>query len=141
MDEWLDRIEADKSGASLQQKVVRNRPPRVKDACWVAGQRVDDFTTCRQLYPSYGQPRNAAGEGMAANTLKCRLKALRQLDYNVQFSAEEWTRLKRAFPSGVCDWTRPGEAQQRSVPWMTYAHGPGGSPLGPAPRAQRFRSA
>jgi hypothetical protein len=30
----------------------------------------------------------------------------------VTFSADEMTRLKRIFPGGVCDWSKPGIEQQ-----------------------------
>jgi hypothetical protein len=36
-------------------------------------------------------------------------------------------RLGNAFPTGVCDYRKPGVAQQPSVPCMTFADGPGGA--------------
>ena len=47
------------------------------------------------------------------------------------------------FPTGVCDWSKPGVDQQDTVPWQTYqdARGRviyGGRPLGPAPRSVPF---
>ena len=48
--------------------------------------------------------------------------------------------LEHVFPSGVCDYGKPGVDQQDTVPWQTYqsdAEGTqviyGGAPLGPAP--------
>ena len=52
------------------------------------------------------------------------------------FTAEQWSRLEAAFPTGVCDWTEPGVAQQPGMPWLTYANGPGGLPMGPSPISQ-----
>ena len=37
------------------------------------------------------------------------------------------------FPTGVCDWTKPGVEQVRADPWTTFADGPGGRPLGEPP--------
>jgi hypothetical protein len=139
MDQWLTRIAADNSGASLAERVRSNRPADIKDACWVAGQRIDDPVACAEAYPYYGQPRNAAGEDLAADNLKCHLKPLSREDYPVSFTAEQWSRLQAAFPTGVCDWTQPGIASQPSVPWLTYADGPVGAALGPAPASQPFR--
>ena len=48
----------------------------------------------------------------------------------------EWTQVQAAFPSGVCDWSKPGVGQQPSTPWLTFAGGPGGQPLGPPPTSQ-----
>ena len=48
-------------------------------------------------------------------------------------------RLGNALPTGVCDYRKPGVAQQPSVPWMTFADGPGGQPLGTAPESVPFK--
>jgi hypothetical protein len=46
--------------------------------------------------------------------------------------------MREIFPRGVCDYTKPGVGQQHSIPWMSYADGPGGKPLGPAPQSASF---
>jgi hypothetical protein len=53
-----------------------------------------------------------AGAPVAADIVKCRLKRLNPADYAVSFTAEQWTRLSGIFPSGTCDWSRPGVLQQ-----------------------------
>jgi hypothetical protein len=65
--------------------------------------------------------------------MKCQLKPLSATDYAVAFTPEQWARLQAAFPTGVCDWTKPSVDVQPSVPWLTFAGGPGGQPLGAAP--------
>jgi hypothetical protein len=51
--------------------------------------------------------------------VKCRLKPVSPSDYKVAFTAEEMSRLKKAFPSGVCDWSKPGVEQQKlSGTWL-----------------------
>ena len=59
------------------------------------------------------------------------------------FTDAEWAELQQAFPTGVCDFSKPGVNQQPTVPWLTYqdAHGRviyGGQPLGPAPVSRPF---
>jgi hypothetical protein len=94
------------------------------------------MSTCGALYPYYGDTRTAAGAPLADDVIKCALKPLAAKDYPVAFTPAEWTQLKTAFPTGVCDYSRQGVAQQPSIPWITFAAGPGGRPLGPAPTAR-----
>jgi hypothetical protein len=75
---------------------------------------------------------DGAGAGVH-NILKCQLRPLDRGEYDVAFTDDQWQRLQQAFPDGVCDYRKPGVGQQPSVPWLTYAGGPGGEPLGPAP--------
>ena len=76
----------------------------------------------------------AAGESLANNVLKCQLKPLARADYNVTFTDAEWTELERTFRTGVCDWSKSGAGQQPPLSsWLTFAHGPGGRPLGRPP--------
>jgi hypothetical protein len=89
----------------------------------------------------FATPRVVAGEEITTDNQECQLKALsRSAYYPVSFSEEQWTALEHAFPTGVCDFTRPGVGQQPTIPWQTYqsdAEGGsvvyGGRPLGKAP--------
>jgi hypothetical protein len=139
MDRWLAAIEADRSGASLQAKVIRNKPADAVDACWIAGHKVTDMGTCRAAFPYYGAPRIAAGGPLTSDVMKCRLKPLDRADYRASFSDAQWARLRQGFPGGVCDWNRPGVDQRPGLVWTTFAAGPGGQPLGPAPTSQPLR--
>ena len=133
MDDWLSRIEADTSSDPLAVKVRRDKPPLAVDSCWIGGVQVVDTTTCRTAFPYYAVPRVAAGGPFTHDVMKCQLKPLSPADYAVTFTAEQWARLQAAFPTGVCDWTKPSVDAQPTVPWLTFAGGPGGQPLGPAP--------
>ncbi|MFA5787733.1 MAG: DUF6351 family protein [Actinomycetota bacterium] len=47
---------------------------------------------------------------------------------------------RAAFPTGVCDWSKPGVDQQPTIPWMTYQNAmggvvTGGVPLGSPPQS------
>jgi len=88
------------------------------------------------MFPHYGDARLGAGEPLVDNAMQCQLKPLDPSDYTVTFSAEQWAALQQAFPDGVCDWSQPPVGFQPSVPWLTFAGGPGGQPLGPAPESR-----
>lgn len=133
IDKWLAGIEADASTEPLEVKVLRNKPAEAVDACWIAGKKVTDMSLCRAAFPYFGDPRIAAGGPLADNILKCRLKPLDRGDYTVDFTNAQWERLQKAFSTGVCDHREPGIGQQPSVPWMSFADGPGGMPLAPPP--------
>jgi hypothetical protein len=46
--------------------------------------------------------------------------------------AAQRARLQAVFPSGVCDWSKPGIGQQPSPGWVTFS-GPNPAALPPAP--------
>jgi hypothetical protein len=83
--------------------------------------------------------REAAGAPLASDILACTLQPLQHSDFAVAFTGQQWSQLKRTFPTGICDWRKPGIEQQPTIPWLTYAHGPGGQPLGSAPRSVPLR--
>jgi hypothetical protein len=143
MDKWLAAVESDDRGGSLAAKVVRNRPGDVQDRCsqiqgveQVALPGLGRVCELEHVETRYGTPRTVAGEGIETDNNKCSLKPHRRSDYYpVTFTDEQWARLDKAFPGGVCDWGRPGVDQRDTVPWMTYANRVGGEPLGRAPRS------
>jgi hypothetical protein len=84
-------------------------------------QRRDPATRCEQLYPSASFPREVAGEDVAADVVKCRLKPVDPADYRVPLSAGELARLHAIFPGGVCDWNLPGVGQQPPAgTWLSF---------------------
>jgi hypothetical protein len=138
MDHWLQAIADDTSGLSLAQKIIQDKPKDLVNTCWINSNPVTDPAACAQQYPpaaNGGDARIAAGEGLTDNNRKCQLTPLNRADYNVSFTNAQWQQLKADFPHGVCDWTKPSVGYQFSVTWMTYANGPGGTPLGPAPQS------
>ena len=133
MDRWLAAIEADRSVDPLEVKVVRNKPAGAVDSCYIGEEKVTDQARCRALFPYYGTMRIAAGGPLSNHYLKCPLKPVNRADYAVAFTDEQWARLQAAFPTGVGDWNRSPVGEQPSEPWVTFADGPGGRPLGPPP--------
>ena len=86
----------------------------------------------------YSHMRWLAGWPMELDTFKCQLKPLTRMDYvPLDFTDEEWAKLNQAFPTGVCDFSKPAVAHQPTIPWITFADGPGGRPLGDPPTSPR----
>jgi len=133
LDRWVAAVKADTSTDPLAVKVVRNKPADAVDSCWINGQRVTDMTVCAAVNPFFGDPRIGAGAPLAADVLKCEVKPLSQSDYPVSLTAGQWARLAAVFPGGVCDWTKSSVGFGQAVPWLSFAAGPGGEPLPPAP--------
>jgi hypothetical protein len=135
MDQWLSAIEADHSGLPLATKVVRDKPAAAHDKCTDGnGDELPNQQACQTIYPFYQEPRMVAGEPFTGDVLKCQLKPLDKSDfYPLQFTDAQWAQLQQTYPSGVCDYSKPGVDQQPTLAWMNYADGPGGKPLGAAP--------
>src|SRR5206468_2429257 len=69
---------------------------------------------------------------LAGDVLKCQLKPIDRNDYATALppmTNDQFAQLAAIFPSGVCDYSKPGYGQQPTIPWMGYAAGPGGKPL------------
>jgi hypothetical protein len=148
MDRWLAAVEQDDSARPLPEKIVANRPPDLRDRCSQipAVEQVGAVCEHEQVQTRYGTPATVAGESIATDTNKCALKPLRRGDYYpIVFTPDQWIRLQRAFPAGVCDWSRPGPEQQGAIPWQTYQEADGsviygGRGLGPAPGGSGWTS-
>jgi hypothetical protein len=132
IDGWLTGIESDHRSLPIEQKVVRDKPADAKDRC-----DLPDQSTCNAAFHPAGSVRNGAGEGIANDVMKCQLRPLNRSDFvPVLFSDDQWAALRKTFPTGVCDWSKPGAAQRRTIAWQTYTAGPGGQPLGTPPRSE-----
>jgi hypothetical protein len=136
LDRWLKAIEADRSLDPLEVKVVRKKPVDAVDACFVNDTMITDMEICRAAFPFFGSPRIVAGTPLRHDIARCQLRPLDAADYAgviPPLTNGQWQRLQAAFPEGVCDYSRPGVGQEPSMPWMTFADGPGGTPLGAPP--------
>jgi hypothetical protein len=143
IDRWVAAIKADTSNATLEEKVVKHKPAEAFDFCYVGNDyttKVTDWARCDAdpVLRYFASPRQVAGGPLAEDVLKCQLKPLKRSDYAATFSDEQWARLSKVFAGGVCDWSKPGVAMRRSTPWQTFAKGPGGVPMGAAPRSKRI---
>jgi hypothetical protein len=139
MNEWLSNLALDESDEPLAGKVVSAKPRSLVESCYdaqgkqiVEPQRFDpdrlyDNTEgqCNALYPPHTGPHMIAGGPLTNDVLKCQLEPLDPGDYRVVFTEAEWTRLQRTFPTGVCDWSKPGVGQdvtQRT--WLSFGPSP-----------------
>jgi hypothetical protein len=147
MDRWLSAVEADGRKLTLTEKVAADRPEDVHDKCSnvevveeVSVPGVGPVCQLPLVQTRFATPRVVAGESITTDNQECQLKALTQSAYYpAVFSADQWAQLQQAFPAGVCDFSKPGVSQQRTVPWRTYQSDPagaavyGGKALGRAP--------
>ena len=121
MDQWLSNLLLDDSKATPIAKLRKAKPANLVDACWSKDetpQKIEEKQQyragrCHDLYPAFSFPRGVAGAQISNDVIKCQLRSIATSDYKVTFTADEMSRLKRIFPSGVCDWSKPGVEQQK----------------------------
>jgi hypothetical protein len=146
MDNWLSSLTIGAPKATLnsvrtQAQVIAAKPATAFDLCYLTGDTsfatpVTDMALCDAdpRLAKHSSPRQVAGGPLAENILKCQLKPLTVADYAPgTFNAAQLARLGAAFPEGVCDWSKSGVGQQDAISPLTFAGGPGGRPLPPAP--------
>ncbi|HWW52708.1 MAG TPA: DUF6351 family protein [Acidimicrobiales bacterium] len=137
-DKWVARYTADTRPVPLAQKIREDKPGDLADRCTDGLGHDVPFEICDATVAAYGTPRFAADEPKTDDVLKCQLKPLRRDDFPVTFTSSQWAALRRAFPTGVCNYAAPGVDQHGATPWLTYQSDTGsviygGRPLGPAP--------
>ncbi len=124
MDRWLTALAGDDSALPAHERVVRTKPADLTDACWsrdaqprkiVQPITVGNAGECGQLFPAYSTPRLVAGAPLTDDVVTCHRKEIEWSDYEVAFSPAERARLVGIFPSGVCDWSKPGVGQHATT--------------------------
>lgn len=117
MNKWLDNIAADPAPLSTE-KVVRNKPAEAVDAYWdAAGKKFVETATFdgtggfNTMYPVHSEPRLVAGAPLTNDVLKCQLKPINYAEYKATFTVAQKARMAAMFPSGVCDFSKPGVEQ------------------------------
>ncbi len=159
MDEWLAAVEADKSSLPLAKKILAAKEKTgVTERCVGADGADVPLSVCDTTVDAtiFSSPRIEAGGGDALvgftdDRLDCQTVPLESYDYAGQaftevFSAAEQATLKAVYPTGVCDYSKPGKGFQAATTWLTYqdAQGKvvyGGTPMGAAPVSVPFRGA
>ncbi len=149
MDQWVSAMLTSAPKASIndvrtQAQVIAGKPASAADFCYLTSDttystKVTNAATCDadpRLIPRRS-PHQVAGGPRVENILKCQLRAFSTTDYApATLSAAQVTRLQAVFPSGVCDWTKPGVGQQAPVSPLDYSAGPGGTPLPAMPTSR-----
>jgi hypothetical protein len=133
VDEWLANVEKDPRATPLARKILEDKPKTLTDRC-TDGQG-------RDIPKEECDAQIEAGMPATDDNLRCTLKPLRRTDYGaIVFTDAQWEQMKKTFPNGVCDFSKPGEDRVRTNTWQTYQDEDGdviygGRPLGPAPRS------
>ncbi len=147
MDRWLTAVERDHSRASLSHKIIHDKPSGLSDECWDGvGNKLSNSLCPAGVVNVEGTPRTVAGDSITTDANKCQLKPLSRSDYpGITFTQSEWTELQKVFPTGVCNFSKPGVDQQRTVAWLTYQNARGGviyggEPMGNPPVSSEFRA-
>jgi hypothetical protein len=148
MDTWLSSLLTSAPKATLndvrtQAQVVAAKPAGAVDLCYLTGDtnfatEIFDQTVCDAdaRLAKHSSPHQVAGGPLTEHILKCQLKPLVASDYTgITFTAAQLARLNAVFPTGVCDWSKPGVSEQDPISPQTYKAGPGGVPLPPAPQS------
>lgn len=127
MDKWLVAAAQDDKPGSRLDKTLRTKPAGLTDGCFdvthkfiAQAQVAYADNVCNRQQPVHSFPRGVAGGPLSTDVIKCVLKPLSRKDYQVSFDGKEWATLKRAFPAGVCDWTKPGQGQVPVQPWTRW---------------------
>ena len=143
-DTWVARYKADKRKVSLARKIREDKPGSVTERCTNGAGTALASEVCDQTVARYATPRLAADMPPTDDVLDCRHKALRKDDYPVTFTAAQWASLQKAFPTGVCDYSKPGVDQHGATAWLTYQTRTGkviygGRKLGAAPKSRAVK--
>jgi hypothetical protein len=147
MDEWLARVEKDTRDVPVARKILDDKPPALVDRCTNGSGQEAPASTCDATVQAYSDPRLEAGMPPADDTIKCELKPLRREDYApVVFTDAQWNRLNATYPTGVCDYTKPGVDRVPTQAWQSYQDNSGkvvygGRPLGAVPRSKGVKAA
>jgi hypothetical protein len=122
MDQWMGDIRS-----HPDRSVAANRPPLAVDHCFdtqgnqiAAGPHVWDGIldhrpagACTRRFPIHGTARTVAGGPFEGDVFKCRLQPVRAAIERGLYGpwrpdAAQLRRLEQIFPTGVCDYTKPG---------------------------------
>jgi hypothetical protein len=121
MDRWLTAIERDTAPATAPlEKVVRNKPGGLVDACFTATETIIDPARCKAMFPVAANPRIVAGSPATSDRLKCQLRPIERKDYTLQLTDVQLASLKGVFPEGVCDYGKKGVSQRAPDTWLSY---------------------
>lgn len=135
MDAWLSAVEKDTSATPLARKIVIRKPAGLGDRCanieglevlkTPDGRLVCQLDPVQQALTRLSTPREQAGDDIANDRVACQLKAVDPGDYRDSLglptlSATQIAVVRTIFPSGVCDFAKPGQGQGPATTWLSY---------------------
>ena len=121
LDRWLAAIAKDTAPGTQRERVIRNKPAGVADACYTAKlEEVKDAAKCTAMFPVYSNAREVAGQPLTNDRIKCELKSIDKTDYKRPVTDAQLAQLKAVFPQGVCDYSKPGMYVTPARTWQTY---------------------
>jgi hypothetical protein len=143
VDSWLAVIEKDGRDIPLAKKVLEDKPESIKDRCTDGNGNDQPAEVCDGTVQAYSTPRIEAGMPLTDDTIKCELQPQVRGSYApATFTDEQWDALVKTYPSGICDYSKPGVDRRPTVPWQSYQDADakvvyGGRALGTVPRSKR----
>jgi hypothetical protein len=129
IDKWLTAIMNDKSAKSKVEKVVANRPAEAVDTCYAAPNnalfgaidKIIDKAKCDAIFPYMRDARIVAGGPLTSDVMKCTTKPIAASDYKVAPTADQMAQLQKIFPTGTCDYSKPGVGQVAKITtWAVF---------------------
>ena len=131
LDQWLTAAEAYENGhgGSRRDALAATKPDSARSRCQprggteIVGDDANEDPACVAAFPIHEEPRMAAGEPRRGDVLKCALRpAEDSLElYEVPLSDAQVARLAEIFPTGVCDYDRPGVGEAPfTQPWYDF---------------------
>jgi hypothetical protein len=122
MDQWLANIAADRRPGTRAQKVVRNKPATLVDACYdTLLNKITNSAQCELMFPKFGDPRLVAGAPATDDVFKCALKPVDPADYAAALTPQQLAALRSTFPDGVCDFKHSPVGKRRLADtWLSY---------------------
>ena len=95
---------------------LQGRPLHSGSGVWAGILDTQPAGACTQAFPLYSTSRIVAGAPLEGAIYACALKSVDAAISAGTFrpwapTAEETTRLKAIFPSGVCDYSKPDRAR------------------------------
>ena len=142
MDGWLANVEKDGRSVPLAQKILEDKPETLTDRCTNGSGQDVDASVCDGTVQPYSSPRIQAGMPQTDDTIKCELQPLDRSSYgSAQFTDDDWKRMEETYPTGVCDYGKPGVDRVPTTPWQSYQDASGsvvygGRALGRVPKSR-----
>ncbi|HVX17209.1 MAG TPA: DUF6351 family protein [Acidimicrobiales bacterium] len=121
-DQWLDRLDAVLQANPLlsrAQAVAESAPADAVNQCRlvVAGVPV----ACNQGVLRHSGPRQAAGGPFTEDDILCRRQPVTAATEPAALSPAQVDALRKLFPDGVCDWSKPSVGYTpAALTWQRY---------------------